>query len=179
MNSDLQYIKKKYGEKMMHFCRDNFSTILEKEGVLTQIFNDYFGESRSLYEDLKNSNWLFQFKNFITRKASGKIDEINGNLTETNKTPEELFGSADAIPWTNLSEYLQEQFGTNQTFYIRKNALRNNDALYIGKAKTAEFATEQSVNVMPMSLTQPEAPSSTKFTLWYKGDCTKIPIKES
>ena len=70
MNSDLQYIKKKYGEKMMHFCRENFSTILEKEGLLTQIFSNYFNENRSLYEDLKENNWLFQFKNFIVKKAS-------------------------------------------------------------------------------------------------------------
>ena len=128
-----------------------------------------------------------QLRVYTLAKAKEIGLEVSGNFPEgsvyiqvgDNKTPEELFGSADAIPWTNLSEYLQEQFGTNQTFYIRKNALRNNDALYIGKAKTAEFATEQSVNVMPMSLTQPEAPASTKFTLWYKGDCTKIPIKES
>ena len=29
MNSDLKIIKKYYGEKMMHLCRKNFSTILE------------------------------------------------------------------------------------------------------------------------------------------------------
>ena len=28
MNSDLKIIKKYYGEKMMHLCRKNFSTIL-------------------------------------------------------------------------------------------------------------------------------------------------------
>ena len=71
MNNDLKIIKKKYGEKMMHFCRENFSTILEREGLLTQIFSNYFNENKSLYEDLKENNWLFQFKNFIFKKSSG------------------------------------------------------------------------------------------------------------
>lgn len=97
MSSDLNYIKKKYGENMQHFCRDNFSTILEKEGLLTKIFNEYFFESKSLYDDLKNSNWLFQFKNFINRKASGEIDSLNGLFKETNKTPEELMDDAGYV----------------------------------------------------------------------------------
>ena len=90
MNNDLKIIKKKYGEKMMHFCRENFSTILEKEGLLTQIFSNYFNENRSLYEDLKENNWLFQFKNFIFKKSKDGYNALDTNLTDSNKTPEEL-----------------------------------------------------------------------------------------
>ena len=34
MNQELKQIKKKYGERFMHLCRELFSTILEKEGRL-------------------------------------------------------------------------------------------------------------------------------------------------
>lgn len=142
MNSDLQYIKKKYGEKMMHFCRDNFSTILEKEGVLTQIFNDYFGESRSLYEDLKNSNWLFQFKNFITRKASGKIDEINGNLTETNKTPEELM---DEVGYNLKQCFSEDEIQSYKKYYREDEALCTFHGNRLDKC-TVFFATKKDVD---------------------------------
>ena len=42
MNNDLKIIKKKYGEKMMHFCRDLFPTILETEGLLPKLLMDNF-----------------------------------------------------------------------------------------------------------------------------------------
>mgnify|MGYP004456246921 CR=1 FL=1 len=59
MNLDLKIIKKYYGEDMMHYARDNFSSILEKEGKLSKIFLDNFAESKTLYEDLKKvMNWL-------------------------------------------------------------------------------------------------------------------------
>lgn len=31
LSRELKEIKKKYGEKFMHICRDNFSSLLEKE----------------------------------------------------------------------------------------------------------------------------------------------------
>lgn len=34
LSRELKEIKKKYGEKFMHICRDNFSSLLEKEGLL-------------------------------------------------------------------------------------------------------------------------------------------------
>ena len=36
-NVDLKLIKKLYGEKFAHLCRNNFSTILEDSGHLTKI----------------------------------------------------------------------------------------------------------------------------------------------
>lgn len=34
-NKDLQFIKSKFGEKIMHLCRESFPKILENEGVLS------------------------------------------------------------------------------------------------------------------------------------------------
>ena len=42
MNKDLIIIKKEYGEKMMHFCRDVFATILEEEGLLSKLLLNNF-----------------------------------------------------------------------------------------------------------------------------------------
>lgn len=38
LSKELKEIKKKYGEKFMHICRDNFYSLLEKEGLLIRNF---------------------------------------------------------------------------------------------------------------------------------------------
>ena len=63
MNTDLKQIKKYYGEDMMHYARDNFSSILEDEGKLSKLFLDNFAESKTLFENLKENNELVKFKN--------------------------------------------------------------------------------------------------------------------
>ena len=40
--NDLKFIKKKYGEVMMHLCRKIFPTILETEGLLPKLLEDHF-----------------------------------------------------------------------------------------------------------------------------------------
>ena len=42
MNKDLKIIKEKYGEKMMHLCRELFSTLLEEDGLLSKLMLDNF-----------------------------------------------------------------------------------------------------------------------------------------
>ena len=46
MNEDLKIIKKKYGEKMERFCRDNFSTILENTGQLSKLLLDNLSDEK-------------------------------------------------------------------------------------------------------------------------------------
>ena len=38
LSRELKEIKKKYGEKFMHICTNNFSSLLEKEGLLIRNF---------------------------------------------------------------------------------------------------------------------------------------------
>ena len=52
--SDLDIIKKKYGENMMHLCRKLFPTILEEDGLLSTLLLTYFMPSRFLYDDIVN-----------------------------------------------------------------------------------------------------------------------------
>ena len=52
MIDDLKVIRKKYGEKMYHFCRESFPTLLEEPGKLLKLLSDNFHESHSLFDDI-------------------------------------------------------------------------------------------------------------------------------
>ena len=57
LNKDIKYIKKKYGEKMMHYCRECFPTILNVPGKLVEILNTHFYCVKdSLYIDIVNNH---------------------------------------------------------------------------------------------------------------------------
>ena len=66
MNNDLKIIRKKYGEKMMHLCRDLFSTIIDNSpGTLSQILLTNFHPSHYLYDDLTRMTYNLAFKKYI------------------------------------------------------------------------------------------------------------------
>ena len=90
MNKDLKIIKKKYGENMMHLCRELFSTILEKEGILSQVILDSFEVSHELYNDLISNNLVVAFENYIYERLDYKTDKI----VKITKTPKELLSEA-------------------------------------------------------------------------------------
>ena len=90
MNEDLKIIKKKYGEGMMHLCRDLFPTLLEKRGLLPQILLNNFHESHYLCQDIINNHLEYDFKNFIY----SFVDVENNYILRSNKTPEELLREA-------------------------------------------------------------------------------------
>ena len=52
MEKDLIWIKKHYGEKMMHLCRKYLFGVLETEGLLPKILNEHFEKNKSLAEDI-------------------------------------------------------------------------------------------------------------------------------
>ncbi len=92
MNDDLKIIKKKYGEKMSHLCRDLFPTILEKKGLLPELLLKHFDVSHELYNDIVNENLINSFKNYIYGLLNVKrID------TKVNKTPKELLLEAGYV----------------------------------------------------------------------------------
>ena len=66
INDDLKIIKKKYGEKMMHLCRELFSTIMDSHpGVLSQILLESFEKRHDLYDDIVKRQLEISFKNYI------------------------------------------------------------------------------------------------------------------
>lgn len=93
INSDLNRIKKKYGEKFAHLCRELFPTILETEGLLPDIIESKFYPNKFLYDDIINKELKSEFQRFINnlllKEGSIKIN--------TNKTPYELLNEAGYI----------------------------------------------------------------------------------
>ena len=62
---DLKLIKRHYGEKMMHLCRELFPTLLETPGLLFTILSKTFNFSRLLYDDIVNAKRVDEFKDLI------------------------------------------------------------------------------------------------------------------
>ena len=89
MNKDLKIIKKKYGESMMHLARKCFPTILEKEGLLSEIMINSFAPSKSLYKDIKKYNLEASFIKFINSKIKKKTEEY-----KSSKNPFQLLKDA-------------------------------------------------------------------------------------
>ena len=91
MNEELKMIKKKYGEKMAHFCRDYLATILETDGLLLKLLLDNFEPSHDLYEDIVKQNKEDEFKNYIY----SLVDVKNNYKERVIKTPKELLEEVD------------------------------------------------------------------------------------
>ena len=86
---DLQKIKDRYGEKMMHLCRSLFPTVLETPGLLYELLSTHFDFNRELYYDIVNNNLTESFKRYIY----GLID-VEQNKVETTKSPFALLKEA-------------------------------------------------------------------------------------
>ena len=90
MKSDLDIIKKKYGEDMSHLCRSLFPTILEETGELPRILLTSFNPSKFLYKDIVDEKQVSGFKDYILKIKKSENDFIEVD----NKTPEELLEQA-------------------------------------------------------------------------------------
>ena len=83
-SKELNRIKKLYGEKFMHLCRSIFPTLLEQEGLLTEVLKSTFAtNSRTLYDDIVNYYLEEEFKNYIYSKVDVEKEksEIIGEKT--------------------------------------------------------------------------------------------------
>ena len=88
MNQELRRIKKLYGEQTMHFCRDNFSTILEIPGKLSRLLEENIAPTKSLIKDIKDNHLEDDFKSFIY-----ELSNLKEPKKTTKKTPYELLRS--------------------------------------------------------------------------------------
>ena len=93
MEKDLKWIKKHYGEKFSHLCRELFPTILDTEGLLPKILENSFLPSRELYDDLTSRDLTAEFKNYVYSQAN--VENKYGK--KTNLSPEELMDRAGYI----------------------------------------------------------------------------------
>ena len=83
-NLELKYIKKHYGENFAKFCRANFPTLLEKEGLLQETITSLFSPSRFLYEDITKNCVEGAFRNYVLTKATSNHPEIEKKLIPDN-----------------------------------------------------------------------------------------------
>lgn len=120
MNQDLKIIKKKYGEKMMHLCRELFNTILDNHPeILSKILLENFEPSHYLYDDLKE--YLVEFKNYIYNHYDSI--RVNQELSQKKKTPPHpsiLMHEAGYTLYECHSEKDIQQF---KTYYHKGEAL--------------------------------------------------------
>lgn len=91
LNKDLKYIKKKYGEKMMHYCRECFPTILNVPGKLVEINTHFYYVKDSLYNDIKENHKESEFNDFVYSNAGLKNEY---DIRDVSKTPKELLDDA-------------------------------------------------------------------------------------
>ena len=90
MNQDLKIIKKKYGEKMAHFCREYFPSLLEREGLLLDLMLNNFEPNHNLYDDIIKQKKEDEFKNYIY----SLVDVEKNNEIKVVKNPKELLADA-------------------------------------------------------------------------------------
>ena len=100
VSNDLIMIKDKYGEKMMHYCRKNFSTILEIDGLLFSLLSNHFCYSRFLYDDIVNNSMGDMFKNYIYSLLSSS----EGQLPVVSESTTQLLDNAGYVLYQCFSE---------------------------------------------------------------------------
>ncbi len=87
---DLKKIKKEYGEKMAHLCREFFPSVLEKPGLLYHILSSHFAKSKELYYDIVSEHKEFLFKEYIYHFCDSQIQRNE----EATKSVRELLSDA-------------------------------------------------------------------------------------
>ena len=93
-NADLKYIKKHYGEKMAHLCRELFPTLLETPGLLSSALEKSFAHTTSLAEDIIRTGKQNEFRTYIYSLVDVKKEVPT--ISEP-KTPEQLLDEAGYI----------------------------------------------------------------------------------
>ena len=88
---DLNLIKKHYGEKMMHLCRELFPTLIEKKDLF-KVISSKFDYSKFLYDDIIEECKINDFKNLIYSQTN-----LENSTVLTNKTPSELLSDVGYI----------------------------------------------------------------------------------
>ena len=129
---DLKLIKKHYGEKMMHLCREIFPTLLETEGLLYTTLISKFYPSRNIYDDIvENEERIDTFKNIIYNA----VIEMRQETISNEKTPKELLEEAGYTLYECNSEkdiqsfrhYYQRSDGKETPKYIEGTQPEHNN----------------------------------------------------
>lgn len=74
---------------MMQLCRSLFSSLLENNGMLSNLLLAHFEPSRFLYDDIINNGLVEEFSNYIY-----SLTKHNNLVLNIDKTPQELLSDA-------------------------------------------------------------------------------------
>ncbi len=91
MNTDLKRIKKKYGERVMHFCRSHFSSLLETPGLLPELFEKTFDPNPYLGKDMAE---VSESSDFFVRVIMSQIEKKQDTIDGPYENPFELMRKA-------------------------------------------------------------------------------------
>ena len=115
MNQDLKIIKKRYGERMMKLCRELFPTILEKEGLLSQLMLKHFEPSYILYDDIVSNELKDGFKNYIY-----SLINVEKKKKIITKSPKELL---DEVGYDLFECHTEKEIQSFRTYYQKDEEL--------------------------------------------------------
>lgn len=113
---DLKEIKKHYGEKMMHLCRELFPSLLETPGILFKTLSSHFAYNRFLCDDIIEEHKEYEFKNYIY----SYIDVEKKDKVENLKSPTELLSEAGYDLFECHSE---EEIQSFKKYYVKGEEL--------------------------------------------------------
>ena len=155
MQFELDKIKNKYGEEMMHLCKNKFSTILETPELLYTVLSSRFDYNKELYNDIVKYNIVDDFCNYIYNEVN-----LTNQIVHTDKTPKELLKEAgyNLYMCTNEKElyYFKKYFRKDEllcSFYrnrlsdsyvffaIKENANKLNRNDFISPQRQDEYGT--------------------------------------
>jgi len=117
MKQTLKKIKEKYGESMSHFCRANFSTILNTEPkFLLLLLQELFAPSHYLYSDLVDNHLQYEFVDYIY----SFITRLNKEPIDRHMSPQELLNEVGYTLYECLTE---EDIAKFKKYFIKKEEL--------------------------------------------------------
>ncbi|MGN1200955.1 MAG: leucine-rich repeat protein [Candidatus Caccovivens sp.] len=134
----MDFLKKHYGEQFSHLCRELFPTILEQEGLLSEVISKKFAPTRSLAEDLVDQEE--NFKAYIYSLVDvEKVDKT----TIVNKSPEELMKEAGYILYPECKT--EKDIQSFKKYYTKNEKLCTFDG---GRLNTCRvwFAVKENVD---------------------------------
>ncbi len=105
MKSELDLIKKKYGEEMTHLCRELFPIILEDNKILYNLLIKNFDENKNLYHDIVEEEKILEFKDYIY-----SLVDVEKGMSQSDETPKDLFEKAGYDLYECKTEEEMNQF---------------------------------------------------------------------
>ncbi len=175
LSKENKAIKKLYGEKFLHFCKNSFSTILNDEGQLLKILTKNFAPTHSLISVLEKDNNADKFIDYIYSLYKIKTRPV----VKTDKTAVQLFDEAGYILYPECKS--DSDINEFKSYYFDYEAL----CTFGGKRlKTCRvwFAVKKNVNqINRLDFTNPQREDeygtsvlSIQFT---RGNVSRLSIK--